>query len=133
MNLVNSYLFLLNNVVIWAIFMLAIFCYALLMEMCFLSRCSESWQNRIHNWSGSIKILLSSLPLLGLLGTISGLLKTFENMAQNRGISIQELMSGGIAEALFTTQLGLVMVIPGLLMFSYLRRRLTRWQIRELV
>ena len=132
MNLVNAYLFLLNNVVIWAIFLLAIFCYALLLELCFLSHCNEHWQNIIHDWSGSIKIMLSSLPLLGLLGTISGLLKTFEHMANNQGLAMQELMSGGIAEALFTTQLGLVMVIPGLLMFSYLRRRLASWQIRTL-
>tara|TARA_R110000868_G_scaffold53698_19_gene168372 strand:+ start:2005 stop:2406 length:402 start_codon:yes stop_codon:yes gene_type:complete len=132
MNLVNSYLFLLNNVVILAIFLLAIFCYALLLELCFLSRCSKQWQQKVHEWSPSLKIMLSSLPLLGLLGTISGLLTTFKDMALNNGFALQELMSGGIAEALFTTQLGLVMVIPGLLMFSYLHRRIASWQIRQL-
>ena len=130
--MLNSQLFLLDSLVIWAIFLLAIFCYALLLELCFLRRCSEQWQNKTNEWYSSIKIMLSSLPLLGLLGTISGLLKTFDQMALNKGSALQEMMSGGIAEALFTTQLGLVMVIPGLIMFSYLRRRITSWQLRQL-
>ncbi|KXI27300.1 MotA/TolQ/ExbB proton channel family protein [Paraglaciecola hydrolytica] len=131
MTLISSHLFLLNNGVIWAIFILAIVCYALLIELCFIKPCCHHWQQKTHNWSASIKILLSSLPLLGLLGTISGLLKTFEYMTLNNGFAIQELLSGGIAEALFTTQLGLVMVIPGLLMFNYLQRRMVSWQLEQ--
>ena len=132
MALFQSHLFLLNNAVIWGIFILAVVCYALLIELCFIQSCTPHWLRKIQNWSTNIKTMLASLPLLGLLGTIGGLLKTFDQMSLNNGFAIQELMSGGIAEALFTTQLGLVMVIPGLLMFGYLNRRAKRWQVEQL-
>ena len=74
-----------------------------------------------------LPILLSALPLLGLLGTITGLLTTFRAMADSDELN-QSFVSSGIAEALITTQLGLIMVIPGLLLCSLLRRR-----YRELV
>ena len=131
MTLINSYLFLLNNVVIWSIFILAVICYALLIDLCFMQSRSVNWFQKTTYWSTSIKTMLAALPLLGLLGTISGLLKTFEHMALDNGFALQELMSGGIAEALFTTQLGLVMVIPGLLMFNYLHRRSSTWLVEQ--
>ena len=131
MALVNSHLFLLNNLVIWTIFILAVVCYALLIDLCFLKPRCDNWYQKTSQWSNSIKTMLAALPLLGLLGTISGLLKTFDHMALDNGFALQELMSGGIAEALFTTQLGLVMVIPGLLMFGYLNRRSTAWMVEQ--
>lgn len=71
--------------------------------------------------------MLATLPLLGLLGTIAGLLKTFLRMSVEKGLALHELISGGIAEAMFTTQLGLLMVIPGLILLSYLHRKRAKW------
>jgi biopolymer transport protein ExbB len=68
-----------------------------------------------------LPILLSALPLLGLLGTITGLLTTFRAMADSDELN-QAFVSSGIAAALITTQLGLIMVIPGLLLCSWIRR-----------
>jgi len=127
MSIFSDYLFLLDSVVIWAILVLSIFCYGLLLELCFLNTHTEVWFARTQNWFKSIKITLSALPLLGLLGTITGLLTTFFRMSQENGFNIQEVISGGIAEAMFTTQLGLIMVIPGLLMLSYLNTQRNKW------
>jgi biopolymer transport protein ExbB len=52
-------------------------------------------------------------------------------MSVEQGFDIQEMITGGIAEAMFTTQLGLVMVIPGLLMLSLLNIQKRGWKIRQ--
>ncbi|TPH18607.1 MotA/TolQ/ExbB proton channel family protein [Litorilituus lipolyticus] len=122
-----DYIFLLESAVIWAILLVALFCYGLLIELCFMHKASERWFNRTQYWLKSIKTILASLPLLGLLGTITGLLTTFFRMSVENGFNLQEVISGGIAEAMFTTQLGLIMVIPGLLMLSYLQSKVNQW------
>ena len=132
MSTFNDYIFLLDSAVIWAILIVAIFCYGLLIELCFINTNTELWFNRTQNWIKSITITLSSLPLLGLLGTIMGLLTTFFRMSQENGFNIQEVISGGIAEAMFTTQLGLIMVIPGLLLLSYLNSQRNKWVVLSL-
>ncbi len=106
---------------------ISVFCYALLIELCFVNTHNEAWFNRTESWVKTLTITLSSLPLLGLLGTIIGLLTTFFRMSQENGFNIQEVISGGIAEAMFTTQLGLIMVIPGLLLLSYLNTQRKKW------
>ncbi|MBE0355437.1 hypothetical protein PPHE_a0189 [Pseudoalteromonas phenolica O-BC30] len=42
---------------------------------------------------------------------------------------MQEMISGGIATAMFTTQLGLVFVVPGLLLHTALRNKVSNWQV----
>lgn len=64
-------------------------------------------------------VLIGALPLLGLLGTISGLLECFAGMAVDGSGS--EQMSAGIASALVSTQLGLVCAVPGWLLQAYVR------------
>lgn len=128
---IQDHLFLLDNAVIWAIFVTAFLCYGLLIELCFVLHRNETWYERTQFWLTSIGHMLAALPLLGLLGTISGLLKTFQRMSIQKGFSLQEVISGGIAEAMFTTQLGLFMVIPGLLMLAFLHHRRAGWLIRS--
>lgn len=127
-SLLSEHLFLLDNVVIWAIFLLAFFCYGLLLDLC-TSRRTAHWYQRTVFWAESLKRLLAALPLLGLLGTIAGLLKTFMQMSIDSGLALRELVSGGIGEAMFTTQLGLVMVVPGLIMLAGLNFRKNKWVI----
>lgn len=129
MNLLQDHLFLLDNLVIWAIMATALGCYSLLIDLSFIRRCDDEWFDRSQYWKDALKTMLAALPLLGLLGTIGGLLKTFLRMSIQKGFSMHEVISGGIAEAMFTTQFGLVMVIPGLLMLAYLNGRQTRWLI----
>ena len=64
-------------------------------------------------------------PLLGLLGTVSGMIATFDTISA-AGTGNPRLLSGGISEALITTQLGLVVAIPLLLAHAGLRRWVER-------
>jgi len=109
------------NPVVLAIAGLALFCYVVEFDLLLGSRDAE-WAQRAATWLKVLPILLSALPLLGLFGTIIGLLKTFRAMAGSRELG-QTFVNQGIADALTTTQLGLLTVIPGLLLAALIRRR----------
>ena len=64
-------------------------------------------------------------PLLGLLGTVTGMIETFRVITLF-GTGDPKLMSGGISEALVTTELGLAVAIPIMLLHTYLSRRANR-------
>jgi biopolymer transport protein ExbB len=70
----------------------------------------------------SIAILASVAPLLGLLGTVSGMITTFMVIATS-GTGDAKALASGISEALITTQTGLVVAVPGLFLANFLRRR----------
>ncbi|MBU3023959.1 MotA/TolQ/ExbB proton channel family protein [Aestuariibacter sp. A3R04] len=74
-------------------------------------------------------VLVSALPLMGLLGTISGLQVSFTGM-MTLGVDSQ-VVSGGIADALFTTQLGLTLAIPGWLLMMFINGAVKRTVARE--
>ena len=69
----------------------------------------------IERGVGSIKILASVAPLLGLLGTVTGMIATFQSITLF-GTGDPKLMAGGISQALITTVLGLVCAIPLILL-----------------
>ena len=110
-----------DNPIVWVILALALSCYVLHFNF-LLAHKDHTWRLQTKIWLKVLPILLSLLPLLGLLGTITGLLATFRNMSISGGLDQQALLSSGIADALFTTQLGLVTLIPGLILLTSLRR-----------
>src|SRR5256886_11062792 len=59
-------------------------------------------------------------PLLGLLGTVTGIIRSF-NVIQAGGMGDPRALSGGIAEALICTVAGLCVAIPALIFYRYLR------------
>jgi len=61
-------------------------------------------------------------PLLGLLGTVSGMIKSF-NVISLQGVADPGSLAGGISEALITTAAGLVVAIPAFVMYRYLRNK----------
>jgi len=61
-------------------------------------------------------------PLLGLLGTVTGMIRTFKAITV-AGVGNPTAMAGGIAEALITTAAGLLVAIPALFAYRYLRGR----------
>lgn len=69
-----------------------------------------------------ISITASISPLLGLLGTISGIIQTFKMIAIF-GSNDTQTLSGGISEALITTELGLIVAIPALILHVFLKRK----------
>jgi biopolymer transport protein ExbB len=73
-----------------------------------------------------IKTLVASAPLLGLLGTVSGMIETFDSIRYMEVISESGGISGGISQALTTTQMGLGLAIPGLLVARALDRKAER-------
>jgi biopolymer transport protein ExbB len=64
-------------------------------------------------------------PLLGLLGTVTGIIKAF-NAINAGGAGDPRMLSGGIAEALVATAAGLCVAIPSLIAYRYLRGRVER-------
>lgn len=80
---------------------------------------------RLERFLSTIGILASIAPLLGLLGTVTGMILTFEMIA-SLGSGNPRLMAGGISQALITTASGLVVAIPILLMHSFLSGRVDR-------
>jgi len=69
-------------------------------------------------------------PLLGLLGTVFGMIKAF-NVISIMGVSKPELLAGGISEALLTTAFGLSIAIPTVVIYNYLSHRVDKL-IREM-
>lgn len=76
-----------------------------------------------------IGVLAAVAPLLGLLGTVIGMLATFDVLAVF-GTGNARAMAGGISEALITTQTGLLVALPGLYMKGFLQRRARTLQQR---
>jgi biopolymer transport protein ExbB len=64
-------------------------------------------------------------PMLGLLGTVTGMIEAFENIAQS-GTGNPNLVASGIAEALTTTAAGLIVAIPSLAAYHFFRARIDR-------
>ncbi len=68
-------------------------------------------------------VLIGAAPLVGLLGTVSGMLATFSGLAVSSGAAPVETISAGISRALITTQTGLVIAIPSFIVCTLLKRR----------
>ena len=76
----------------------------------------------LERWQGWIKVLAAVAPLLGLLGTVVGMIRTFQAITLF-GTGDPRLMAGGISQALITTVLGLVVAIPLVLLHSLVSGR----------
>ncbi|MCL2282057.1 MAG: MotA/TolQ/ExbB proton channel family protein [Fibromonadales bacterium] len=72
----------------------------------------------------NVATLAAIAPLLGLLGTVMGMVHTFETI-QSFGFGNPVLLADGISEALLTTQAGLLVAFPLLLANTYLKRKST--------
>lgn len=76
-----------------------------------------------------MKICVSAAPLLGLLGTVTGMLATFDALATGAGgDKTMGMVASGISEALVTTETGLVIALPGLFMHYQLGRKLNQYK-----
>lgn len=85
----------------------------------------------LKKYSRGVAALVGAAPLLGLLGTVDGMIETFDSLADMELFSQSGGIAGGISQALFTTQLGLAAAIPGLIVNGMLERR-ARESRREL-
>jgi biopolymer transport protein ExbB len=67
--------------------------------------------------------MIAAAPLLGLLGTVGGMEKTFENLSSRDGDKSMEGLAGGISEVLIATESGLAVAIPALLLVYVAHRQ----------
>ena len=77
----------------------------------------------INKHRSLIRVLVIISPLLGLLGTIDGMIETFKSLGDMALFSQSGGIAGGISRALFTTQMGLAISIPGLMLGRMLERK----------
>ena len=81
------------------------------------------FEDDISRYSTLVKSIVAVSPLLGLLGTVMGMIETFDSLADMSLFSQSGGIAGGISQALFTTQMGLAVALPGLVAGRVLDRR----------
>lgn len=77
----------------------------------------------IDRRSRFVGTLVGAAPLLGLLGTVLGMLQTFLGISTSGGTETAGVVAAGISEALVTTQTGLTIALPGLFIVMVIRRQ----------
>ena len=85
-------------------------------------RASGQELNRFNQGMATLDTVITAAPLLGLLGTVTGMMKTFGNMTGDLATAAGQI-TGGVAEALIATACGLAIAVTGLLPFNYLNAR----------
>ncbi len=80
-------------------------------------------EDRLSSGTTLARVLVGMAPLLGLLGTVTGLIETFGSLGTSSTAAASEGIAGGIVEALYATQMGLAIAVPGLLMGGVLHHR----------
>jgi len=77
---------------------------------------------------GGLATIGSTAPFVGLFGTVMGILHTFQDMSTSHATGLAAV-AGGIAEALVTTAIGLLVAIPAVMMFNYLTGRVEAFDV----
>ena len=90
--------------------------------LAFLTMSNEPACTRVSSSKVVAAVSAAISPLLGLLGTVTGIIKTFGDLSVY-GAGNPQLMSGGISEALITTEFGLMVAIPSFVLHAVLSRR----------
>ncbi len=86
-----------------------------------LTAIAQEALDRRQKWLSWLAITTSAAPLLGLLGTVTGMIHTFQVITQH-GVGDAKILAGGISEALITTEAGLCVAIPALMLHAFLSR-----------
>jgi len=76
----------------------------------------------IHRYTAVLNTGVFLAPLLGLLGTVMGMIETFSSLSDTALFSSSGGIAGGISQALITTQFGLIIAIPGVFLSRYLKK-----------
>ena len=90
------------------------------------NRFEEVEQNILHKIDRKLiflNTLVASAPLMGLLGTVIGMLGTFSAISSGGGSETVDMVAAGISEALITTQTGLFIALPGIFLVLVIKRQ----------
>ena len=85
---------------------------------------------RLRQQTSYIGLIAAVAPMMGLLGTVSGMIRAFDTMSTARTAPDHGQLAGAIGEALITTYLGLIVAIPALAVLTLLRNRITDTVLR---
>ncbi|HQU61841.1 MAG: MotA/TolQ/ExbB proton channel family protein [Nitrosomonas sp.] len=104
----------------------------------FLDEIFYGYLKEIRRFSVMTKTIVVISPLLGLLGTVIGMIETFDSLGSMSLFTQSGGIAGGISQALISTQTGLAVAIPGMLLHSMLHKKQQKierelLQIRELL
>lgn len=83
----------------------------------------QSLLHKIERQLVFLNTLVAAAPLMGLLGTVIGMLATFAGLSASAGAETVDVVAAGISEALITTQTGLFIALPGIFLTLIIRRR----------
>jgi biopolymer transport protein ExbB len=84
----------------------------------------EDFTGRLYRKTEVLNVIGSIAPMLGLTGTVVGMIEAFNTIASAGGSAKPDQLAGGIGQALITTLLGLVVAIPAMVAFSYFRNKI---------
>ncbi|MBN1653170.1 MAG: MotA/TolQ/ExbB proton channel family protein [Deltaproteobacteria bacterium] len=77
----------------------------------------------VYRYRKPIRSMCGAAPLLGLLGTVSGMIETFHSLTAMELFALSGGVADGVAEALISTQIGLLVAIPGVIVGRLLDRK----------
>jgi biopolymer transport protein ExbB len=86
----------------------------------------ERVTNHLRRYLRLLSAISNVSPLLGLLGTVLGMIQAFNNISRSDALGRPELLAGGIATALLTTAAGLLVAIPAYLAYTFFLGRVDR-------
>jgi biopolymer transport protein ExbB len=95
----------------------------------FITDALSPYNRDIKQYRTLVKTIVVLAPLIGLLGTVMGMIETFDALQSSAMFSQGTSISGGISKALFTTELGLVVAVPGLIIGKALDKKQERFAL----
>jgi len=79
---------------------------------------------RLYRATDAIGVIASIAPMLGLLGTVVGMVGAFDTISVTEGVTKPDQLAGSISQALITTVMGLIVAIPTTAAYAFLRNRI---------
>lgn len=83
----------------------------------------QAFLNNVHRRLIFLNMLVATAPLMGLFGTVLGMLSIFTSLAKTGGGDTAAMVAAGISKALITTQTGLFIALPGVFLVLMIRQR----------
>jgi biopolymer transport protein ExbB len=86
----------------------------------------ERESNQLRKYMRLLSAISNVAPLLGMLGTVMGMIQSFNDISGSQAMGRPEMLAGGISQALLTTAFGLMVAIPAYLLYIYFLGRTDR-------
>lgn len=86
----------------------------------------ERESNHLRKYMRLLSAISNVAPLLGMLGTVLGMIQSFNDISSSQAMGRPEMLAGGISQALLTTAAGLMVAIPAYLLYMYFLGRTDR-------